>query len=79
MKVLLTQVIEPQMCFPAEDGSTICNWVRKGIYAVSSKNGWMKIPPAEPVIEEDEGEQAEEEVVNEKVPSLQAKGTFSEI
>lgn len=78
MKVLLTQVTEPQICFPADDGGTICNWVEKGIYAISSKNGWMKIPPNDPVVDED-AEEVEEYREKEEDPSLAATGSPSEI
>ncbi|MFZ1720322.1 MAG: hypothetical protein WAU28_03140 [Candidatus Moraniibacteriota bacterium] len=51
-KILLANVTEPQICFPADDGGIVCNWIKRGLYAISSKNGWMKIPPEEIVVEE---------------------------
>jgi hypothetical protein len=77
MKILLSQVTEPQICFPSDDGGTICNWVKKGLYAISSKNGWMKIPPEESEIEEEveqEGSQKKEEA-----PSLAAERASSKV
>lgn len=80
MKVLLSQVTEPQICFPADDGGTICNWVKKGLYAVSSKKGWMKIPPDDPdPDEEEEDEEWEEVEEKEKDPSRQAMRSSSKI
>lgn len=73
-KVLLTQVTEPQICFPVEDGSTICNWVKQGLFAVSSKNGWMRIPPPPSFDPEDEEETA---VEIEEAPSLTASRASS--